>query len=295
MAEEDLMDEDLQGLGDGEDQPVGDVPALPLPAAAPIAAPRPAATGLDALPPNWWIRKEEPQIDYGRVNAIRDLYNAVPAKEASQAVEMATRLQGVLGFDADVKAGVPTVEALRKWAPKMYFNHPGAVSRLIQPPFQPGVTNVGGQNLIQTSPNRYQLLPAPAMTQTGNMEARPITTPEGKVLGYGLATKGGVHPRWNVAEVPEVKISDEIRRFTALAKGYENAAKLAESETAAADYTRKQMQALDALQNLRTRKAMIAPASSGELPTITTQAQYDKLPSGAYYLNGKSNRKHKKP
>lgn len=145
MAEEDLMDEDLQGLDQGES--ADDASALPLPEVT-TPKPAPAATGLDALPPNWWIPKQEPQVDYGRVNAIRDLYNAVPAKEANQAVEMATRLQGVLGFDADVKAGVPTVEALRKWAPKMYFNHPGAVSRLIQPPatpFQPSTTTVGGE------------------------------------------------------------------------------------------------------------------------------------------------------
>jgi hypothetical protein len=142
-----LDDEDLMDSGDAADTP--DVPAMPLPAAA---APAPAVAQPGALPDKWWIAPPKaPEIDRSRVNAIRDLYNAVPPGEAGKAIEMATRLEGILGFDADVKSGVPTTDALRKWAPKMYFNHPGAVSRLVQPPFTPGVTNVGDERLIQTS------------------------------------------------------------------------------------------------------------------------------------------------
>jgi hypothetical protein len=293
------MDEEAAFLSgeetDGGDEALvgGDVPAVPLIGGTGTNAP--PATGINALPARWWERQAPaPSIDYGRVNALRDLYNTVPTKEANQAVEMATRLEGVLGFDADVKSGVPTMEALRKWAPKLYFNHPGAVSRLVQPPFTPSMTNVGGHNLIQTSPQRFQFPPVPpAAEETGDIALRPMVTPEGKVLGFGRQTKAGLHAKWNTPEVPDVKASDEIRRLTALANGYQKAADAAGSREEASKLQKKHLEALDSLEQLRSRK--IAAPASGELPVITTKEQYDALPHGATYLNGKSNKPHRKP
>lgn len=273
----------------------GDAPAVPLPSTT-AAAPR--GTGINTLPPGWWEQQAAPAApDYGRINALRDLYNTVPTKDANQAVEMATRLEGILGFDADVKSGVPTMEALRKWAPKLYFNHPGAVSRLVQPPFTPTVAKVGGHDLIQTSPQRFQFPPAPPMAEeSGDIPLRPLKTPEGKILGYGKTTKTGMHAKWNTPEVPDIKISDEIRRLSTLAKEYSNSEKLAGSDAEAAQFSKKKSEALSALENLRSRKSSaIENAPPGDIPLVTTKEQYDALPSGAVYLNGKSNKKHRKP
>ena len=292
----DEEDDFLSGGDGGGDVIAADLPAVPLPASSPVAAP--AATGINALPPRWWEQQAAPpSIDYGRVNALRDLYNRVPTKEANQAVEMATRLEGILGFDADVKAGIPTMEALRKWAPKLYFNHPGAVSRLVQPPFTPTVAKVGGHDLIQMSPQRFQFPPAaPMAEETGDIPLRPLTTPEGKILGYGAKTKAGMHAKWNAAEIPDVKVSDEIRRLSTLAREYGNAEKIAGSNEEAAQLSKKRNEALSALEKINGRKASaMTPPASESPPVITTKEQYDALPHGAIYLNGKSNKKHQKP
>jgi hypothetical protein len=220
----DLLDEEQDtDMQDAADNTGGDVPALPLPSAPAQPAAQPAGNP-GALPPNWWIAPPKaPEIDRSRVNAIRDLYNAVPPGEAGKAIDMATRLEGILGFDADVKSGVPTTDALSKWAPKMYFNHPGAVSRLVQPPFTPGVTNVGDERLIQTSPNRYQLLPKPMPTDIGPLNARPIQTPEGKILGFGLPSKSGIHTKWNADEKSLAKTSDMIHAYSAQLRSLDKA------------------------------------------------------------------------
>lgn len=300
-TEQDLLDEDLQDNAPGPEP--HDVSAVPLPAAPAAAQAAPApVTGIDSLKPGWWIRENtppEPSIDYGRVNAIRDLYNAVPTKEANSAIEMATRLEGILGFDADRKAGVSTTEALRKWAPKMYFNNPGAVSRMIQPPFAPGVTNVGGHELIQTGPNRYQLAPPKLTEETGDIPLRPLVTPEGKILGYGKQTKGGLHAKWNTPE-GQAKASSMIQGYNSELRTIDNAIKAAQFAGDSAreaqlqkesDQIRKNLHDLN--QSLRSNTA--TATNAGGIPTVTTKEQYDALPSGAEYLNGKSNRRHRKP
>lgn len=300
MDEEDLMDADLQDQEEGaDDTDATDVPAQALPSTPP-AAQRPPATGMDSMEPGWWIPKPAPpSIDRGRVNAIRDLYNAVPISDANKAIEMATRLEGVLGFDAEVKSGVSTLEALKKWAPKMYFNNPGAVSKLMQPDFKPGITNVGDQQLIQTSPNRYQIVPK-ATTNTGNIQAVPIMTPEGKQLGYGVPSPHGVHTRWdtqgNNAPKPSVMIQGYNAQLRSIDKAIEQASFAGDKEREArltkdADNIR---QALSTLTSGMT-SGMGAPQGEGGFPVVTTKAQYDQLPSGAVYLNGKSNKKHRKP
>jgi hypothetical protein len=296
----DLLDEEQDtDMQDAADNAGGDVPALPLPSAPAQPAAQPAGNP-GALPPNWWIAPPKaPEIDRSRVNAIRDLYNAVPPGEAGKAIEMATRLEGILGFDADVKSGVPTTDALRKWAPKMYFNHPGAVSRLVQPPFTPGVTNVGDERLIQTSPNRYQLLPKPMPTDIGPLNARPIQTPEGKVLGYGLATKSGLHPRWNTEDKSQPKTSDMIHAYSAQLRGLEKdmeAANFAGDKAKEAEFQRQHQEALSGLYNITKGAVKGPPAAAKEQgpPKITSKAEYDALPHGAVYIS-KNGKPHRKP
>lgn len=301
MDEEDLMDADLQDQEEGADTTdATDVPAQALPP-SPAVAQRPPVTGMDSMEPGWWIPKPAPpSIDRGRVNAIRDLYNAVPISDANKAIEMATRLEGVLGFDAEVKSGVSTLEALKKWAPKMYFNNPGAVSKLMQPDFKPGITNVEDQRLIQTSPNRYQLIPKPDGTNSGDIQAIPITTPEGKQLGYGVRSKSGVHTRWdttgNNAPKPSVMIQGYNAQLRSIDKAIEQASFAGDKEREArltkdADNIR---QALSTLTSGMT-SGMAAPQGEAGLPVVTTKEQYDQLPRGATYLNGKSKKPHRKP
>lgn len=107
-----------------------------------------------------------PPPDLDRSAAIADLYRRVPLEQANKAIEAATRLEGMLGYDADRKAGIPVMEALTKWSPKMYFNHPAAVASLMRSsaagkaaPFVPSATTIDGQKMFQMSPNRFAFPP----------------------------------------------------------------------------------------------------------------------------------------
>jgi hypothetical protein len=146
----------------------GDPAAAPAVAGAPQGAPavvNPALVNPNAgramfqTPPAdaYWIPKPPaaPARDFHQLNAA----------SVSKALEMATKLEGALGFDADRKAGVPIMEALQKWGHKMYPNNPSALhafGKAPAMPFVPTEANVGGQKLIQMSPNRYAFPPSGA-------------------------------------------------------------------------------------------------------------------------------------
>lgn len=142
-------------------------------------------------PVPWWITQaDEFREERRREDFLRGLTANSPGAVGNQAIERALQLEGILGFDADRKAGVPVQEALMRHAPKMYFKSPASVARLevgLRPrvtaaatPFTPTVTDVGGQQLFQISPNRYQMAPRPAAT-------KPISLgPEGQLRALEL-------------------------------------------------------------------------------------------------------------
>lgn len=117
----------------------------------------------------WWIQQADEVAEQRRQEA--DLQQRIQQDTSAQAgrgIERAIQLEGVLGFDADRKRGIPVQEALMKWGPKMYFRNPSAVARMArdfarpQPqPFVPTEAEVGGQRLIQMSPNRFQMVRPP--------------------------------------------------------------------------------------------------------------------------------------
>jgi len=90
-------------------------------------------------------------------------FKELPPDIAMKAVEAAEQLEGKLGFDADVAAGVPQEKALAKWAPKMYRRNPAVIAHLQQlnrPAFQPEeITLPSGQKVTRMSPQRVAFQP----------------------------------------------------------------------------------------------------------------------------------------
>lgn len=119
-------------------------------------APQPFSAGFDQ-----YNREREQFLEQKRIEDIG--LRAGPF--ADQAIERAMRLEGQLGLASDIKAGVPMPQALMKWAPKIYWKNPQGLSSLIRaeqamkPPFLPSETTVGGQKLVQMSPNRWAFQP----------------------------------------------------------------------------------------------------------------------------------------
>lgn len=134
-----------------------------------------AGRSLFQAPPSdaYWIPKPtpEPQRDFRReaIEALRPMLNQIPqsqinAKTVNDAIEMATQLEGSLGFDADRKAGMPVMEALFKWGGKMKAANVSAMSnaqRAAQAaiPFVPQSKMVDGQKMFQTGLHQWQLAP----------------------------------------------------------------------------------------------------------------------------------------
>jgi hypothetical protein len=180
MENFDPMDEEGDGADEGFNPAAfaqSPATAAPVAAAAPAVNPNAGRAMFQTPPPDaYWIPKPAPSAaparDFHReaLETLRPALNAIPhnqlnAASVSKALEMATKLEGALGFDADRKAGVPIMEALQKWGHKMYPNNPAALhafGKAPSMPFVPTETNVGGQKLIQMSPNRYAFPPSGA-------------------------------------------------------------------------------------------------------------------------------------
>lgn len=120
----------------------------------------------------WWIEKPsqvDNRIDYdarNRKEDIKEILRAASFKDANKAIEQAMRMEGQFGFDADIKAGVPVMDALRKWGGKLSYNNPGALASMMgkiaaskEAPFIPSSKTVDGQKMFQMSPNRFAFPP----------------------------------------------------------------------------------------------------------------------------------------
>lgn len=76
--------------------------------------------------PWWTIAYEQEKQKMAEEERMRQLVQSVPFEQQSKAIERARRLQGSLGFAADIKAGVPVVQALARNASDLYYNAPAA-------------------------------------------------------------------------------------------------------------------------------------------------------------------------
>src|SRR5258706_12977685 len=100
----------------------GEVAVADLPESQSPLAPSPVLPPLRGMERNYGVQSQALPSPYQRssseaaraaqIEFIRDVYNKLPAGEAAKAVEMATQLEGRLGYDADVQAGASPHEAL---------------------------------------------------------------------------------------------------------------------------------------------------------------------------------------
>lgn len=93
---------------------------------------------------------------------VQEAFRTLPLEVAMKASEAAIQLEGQLGYAADLKAGVPDMQALTKWAPKIWHRNPAVAAHLMnasKPAFQPSKINVQGQEMYMMSPNRAAFAP----------------------------------------------------------------------------------------------------------------------------------------
>lgn len=139
-----------------------DIQALPAPYQG-EHVPQPSEGG--PVPAQWWLQQppaSAQQQPWSALPFAQAAFSQLPPNVAGPAITQALRLEGLLGFDADRKAGVPVAEAMAKWASKLYADHPSVAASLSKrppTPFAPTETQIGGQSLIQMSPNRFSFKP----------------------------------------------------------------------------------------------------------------------------------------
>lgn len=245
------------GLG----APTTSEPFLPNPVQPPSPVLPPSQGG--PIPARWWEQQppaSAQQQPFSATPFIRDVFEKGigGTKEAQAAITQALQLEGILGFDADRKAGVPVAEAMAKWAPKMYATHPNVAIDALRhqaPPFVPTKLNVGGQDLFMMGPGHAQFAPKQASEGLKQSDILHGTTAELNALAKAIERE------------------DDPVRQESLKKQYSDA--------------------LGRLQGM-TQSRQTTQGGGASLPKVTTQAQFDALPRGATYIS-KDGRPHRKP
>lgn len=258
------------------------------------AGPAPEPPRMSELPAPYQLSSAEAQ-QRNRIELIRNVFNKLPANQAISALTAAQELEGKLGYEYDVQAGVPQMEALTKWAPKIFARNPNAMLHAMQPKFEPSVMEVGGRKLIRTSPNQFHVMPEDL--PTGDLQGRPIKSQEGEIIGYDAP--GAKHVIKPSALKEGATIREQIMlnnaRLRAIEKQME-APGIIQNKARQAELVKQYDDISNELAQLGKKKSSkpVSPDSGG-IPTVASKEEYDALPSGAIYLNEKSNRKHRKP
>jgi len=133
--------------------------------------------------------------------------------------------------------------------------------------------------------------------------ARQITGPGGESLGFGLPSRSGVQPMRDQTQLTAAQREQaNARRRSDLLKSYNEELKALSNPlnwdgTTAAQRAQHRQQIQQEIDALRDEGTPAPAPASPERPAgkrITTQAQFDALPSGATY-KGKDGRTYRKP
>lgn len=242
-------------------------------------------------PVPWWITQADQEAqrrkDQEELQAqINQQQEGDTSAQAARGIERAMQLEGVLGFDADRKRGVPVQEALMKWAPKMYFRNPSAVARISRDysqsqPFAPTETQVGGQRLIQVSPRRFQVAPpapAPGQEPGSPVQASEVRGPNGEVLQYAARGKGGaIHllskQRDNLQLSPSQKLQVMRTQLVELNKQIDSAIGDPEATKALKAQHDIVMEAISELAPSKSKAAAPAAKTGPDKPEARKEAQ----------------------
>jgi hypothetical protein len=264
----------------------------------PIATPRSGSWEPPAPAPRPEFTSGGARILYGTENmpalpggGINEAYAAEQRGlqgDNQQATQQAIRLQGLMEFQALTRGGMDSAEAIRKVAPKLYFNAPQATELSLRPPkvsqikqLQPPqmITNPDGSKYV-TSPGGGWQYVAPMKAPAVPKEVQPLDqktalkTAEGDI---SAAQKALVFATTSPSLLPRERPAAIDAARTALEQ-----AKAAQS-----NIVRQAMQP-------RGDKVMPPPSEDVAEPTVTSKAQFDALPKGATYT-GRDGRKYRKP
>lgn len=169
-----------------------DIQELPAPIQPPSEFVQPSQGA--PLPEKWWLPSVPQQKPWSALPFAQAAFSQLPPNVAGPAITQALRLEGLLGFDADRKAGVPVAEAMSRWASKLYADHPSVAASLSHAPFTPKEVDVGGHKLIMTGPNRASFPPAPPFDASKPVNAQPVMLNGMPIPGYSaVPTAHGLH------------------------------------------------------------------------------------------------------
>lgn len=192
-------------------------------------------SGLNPLTEQYFKDREAFLEEQRQRGYIQNLMAQAGPVNANQAVEKAMRLEGQLGFAADVKSGMPITDAMKRWAPKMYWNSPANMLGLAR------LQEQQKMNAARLSQMAQSKLPS------GPITAQEIRTPQGEVVARFVPGQGG--HKYMLPVKPEQEGLTREQQFRVLAmrlKDIDNEMK------AARELPKKdQEDALNALRNQR--------------------------------------------
>ena len=165
-----------------------------------LAGIKPDPTAVDQLPdfgPDPWADFRVPEDANLTLEQGLGLIKLVGTlrKQRRESEAAAIRYQGEMEYQKLIESGVPPDEAMRRSAPKMFFNHPGgatAAIKAMQPPPQIAqpwemqtVDLPNGQSVdVQINPKTGQMVPFPRQSYDRPINAK--STPEWAILNQKI-------------------------------------------------------------------------------------------------------------
>lgn len=224
--------------------------------------------------------------------------NLVPRSmaEAVAASKEMSKIEGQLGMQYDIRAGVPVEQALAKWGGKIWSDKMPITGRQLagsQPAFNPRIMDVQGVRIAQLGPNNYQIVrETPDTSQLGKVVS--TTSPEGTVVNAVRVGPQSVRILPGESETRSVNravlkkdaqgnmVQYGTERVTQRQNQIRNLEEKRDELLASKEKARASKQP-EIDQQLKTVEESIRKLEQAKF--VTNQSQYDALASGDVYIS----------
>lgn len=221
-----------------------------------------------------------PQQDNSGMDLPRSFLDSLsqqPVDVALKAVDAAIQFQGLRGYQQALKGGEPAEKAMAKFGPMIFRKTPQALGPAMRSLTPPTITpNQAVQNTLAREKFEYQKSQPPKLASPYpelNFQAKQLAAEEASIMRK--------YPGPMVLTIPpedKAALADIQRRRQELQPPTTNV---------------RVNQPAFAEGALRTQNAITAPPAAGAVQ-ITSQAEYDAFPGGAY-IDGFGRKAYKKP
>lgn len=245
------------------------------------------------------VGEPPPSADMQMMEQLRGQINAMEFKNANDALNAAIQFQHMREAARLRERGTPEEQILQRLGRGLFYQQPNVIPNMMRetrPVPAPAVTNIGGVNVLRSG-LRGERATAVPRTALKPEEFTPKTIDIGdgeRVLQLGpnkyqylkpvpeKDTPPAVRERILKHQISQAQEAMQNLPTAILPKAREEKAKAIE---ALQNQIKEANDALNEMVSKRTKPATVAPTPLTAPATPTSQAEYDALPSGSYYID----------